>query len=710
MDRTMISYGRLGGIAWMVMVLNCLACNPAEAIRAMPGYRTAMGASSCYYVDAERGSDSNSGRYVEPIISHRDGPCRTIGAAYEKAQPGDCIFVKKGVYRETLTLSKRASASRPITIRAFPGDEGLAVISGADEIGNWQRCSSATSCDGNPNWQRIVYADVDVEVRQLFQAGSRLAPSRYPDRGWRYPTAVDEDDPTTILRDSQLQQSGRRFAGSTCHVKTNLWHIDQVTVQTDSSRDGWIELALPTRYDITPSYGYYFTHVVADINEPGEWAYDRVRGRVYLWPLGESPQQIEGTRREHGIYADPDCSYHTVQGFAVKYAIDGIRLYRTQHVTLRGNRVDYAYSSGIHGFEDSDTSIVDNTISYANHAGIQNQPLSSNALIEGNTVYATGAVDFGDDLIQGIGYGMFITGSDSRILRNRVDCSGYSGILVGGETSGKEIAYNYITNSCLSLADGGGIYTSGHSSSSAYDYYHHNIVADTWGYLGGYAEYEELCKEIPGQCRGGGCGIYLDEQGNRRIFENNTAVNCASAGIYFHCTQGNRLVGNRLYGNTQCQLLLAGKSGINSILRENDVQGNCLVATAPDQKTLQVEVEYEDVDFGESDDNCFYHPDGGGHIAIRRAFDWRNRYTTYTLAAWTDLTGKDAHSRDFSPQVGVGDASNNPICLINPSTEPATFDLADQEYRDEFGNIIRETVSVDPFGSIILFRDIAGGQ
>jgi parallel beta-helix repeat protein len=692
------------GMICVTMALNSLVgCRTGTARdEPEPTAASAQGGTS-YYVDAEYGRDSYSGRLSEPASDHLDGPFRTIQAGYGMLQPGDCLYVRQGVYRETVTLDKAASEHNPIVIQAFPGHEGKAIVSGAQEIRDWQKCLDQASCAGNPNWRHVVYANTGPQIKELFQAGLRLAPSRYPNRGWLYPTSVDKNNPDTVLLNSRLRKGDTSLVGSICHVKTNLWHIDQIPVQAYSPGAGRVTLESPTRYTISPSCGHYFTHCVADINEEGEWAYDRSRGRIYLWPIAGSPENVEGTSREYGIDAEHGCSYHTIQGLVVKCAVEGIWLYQTQHMTLKDNRVEYAYNSGIFGFEDCDTVIVGNTICYANHTGIENQPLSSSARIEGNTVYATGVRSFGDDLVEGIGYGLFITGRNAQILRNRVDCSAYTGILVGGQTSGRRIAYNYVTNSCLSLADGGGIYTGGHSDSPEYDRYEHNIVADVWGYLGGWAEYEPSCTPPDGQCRGAGYGIYLDEQGNHRTFEYNTAVRCSSGGIYFHWTQGNQLVGNKLYGNGQCQLLLSGRNEPAFMLRENNVQENFLIATEPDQNSLQIEINYQGVDFGDCDHNYFYHPQGGRHIAIRQDLGEEELHSGYTLAAWTDFSGKDAHSMDLSPEVGPDGGLTTPVCLINPSMQTVDFDLAEHEYRDAYGDIVRRTASVGPFDSVILF-------
>jgi parallel beta-helix repeat protein len=660
-----------------------------------------------YFVDADRGNDAYSGRLAQPDPSHSDGPFRTAQAGYDRLRRGDRLYIREGVYRETVTLHKRATASSPITIQAFPGEEGRAVIGAADEVLGWQRCTSQAQCAGNPNWQHIFYVDVDFEVRQLFQGGSRLRLSRYPSQGWLYPTSISWKHPNTMFFDSSLRKAEGYFTGSVCHVKTAMWHVDHIDVSAYSADDGRITLASPTRYAISPEFGYYFTNVVRAIDAPGEWAYDYVQQRVYLWPEGESLDGIEASVREFGIDTYEGCSYHVIEGLAIKYAAeDGIRLYRTDHMTVRNNTIDYSYAAGLREYEGTYACLIGNTVSFSNVRGITDRALSSFHLVQGNTVYATGAQNFGDDAAGGEGHGIFIGGSHADVIQNRVDRSSYSGIYIDGQTSGREIAYNYITDACLSLSDGGGIYTEGRSSSGEPDRYHHNIIANVWGHLGGWAGCRELYSMAPELCRGGAYGIYLDEESNSRICEDNAALHCGAAGIYLHWTKDNRLLRNTAYGNSECQILFAGKDEPRFVLQGNDMEGNLLIATQPVQVTFQLNVDYREVAFGRSDGNYFHHPTSSRHIGINRDID-RMGYIVCSLGEWQRLSGGDFHSRDLSPSVNADAPVGEAVVFINPSMATAAIDLGVQEYRDVDGMPVTGTVSVGPFECLVLFREPA---
>ena len=68
-----------------------------------------------YYVDGNAGSDSNPGTSA--------APWRSIARAWNAASAGTTINVRAGTYGEqSVLMSKTASASNPITVRAAPGE------------------------------------------------------------------------------------------------------------------------------------------------------------------------------------------------------------------------------------------------------------------------------------------------------------------------------------------------------------------------------------------------------------------------------------------------------------------------------------------------------------------------------------------------------------------------------------------------------------
>lgn len=86
------------------------AVNPSK----LPA-RLAVSTGQQFYVDGEKGSDSNRGTLR--------APWRTIGRAWRSVPAGAVITVRKGTYRDGVALTGRsAPPSKPITLRAFPGE------------------------------------------------------------------------------------------------------------------------------------------------------------------------------------------------------------------------------------------------------------------------------------------------------------------------------------------------------------------------------------------------------------------------------------------------------------------------------------------------------------------------------------------------------------------------------------------------------------
>jgi hypothetical protein len=209
----------------------------------------AASAAATYFVDANSpyARDTNPGTEALPF--------QTIGKATSLVNTGDTVFVKAGVYRETVILSRSGTSTTatgrtgavtvtsPITLAAYPGHEGQAIINAAEPLTNWRPCTGPQQYAGNPHWEHIYWADVaalvqshpdsNFAVRQVFQHGKLLPRSRYPDTGWSYPTSMP--DPMRSFTDETLYQPNGYFTGAVCHVKTAVWQIDQIPIASFSN-------------------------------------------------------------------------------------------------------------------------------------------------------------------------------------------------------------------------------------------------------------------------------------------------------------------------------------------------------------------------------------------------------------------------------------------------------------------------------------------
>ncbi len=681
--------------------------------------------AAIYFVDANHPNARDTNPGTETL------PFKTISKATSLVNAGDTVFIKGGIYRETVTLSRSGTSATatartgpvtitsPITFQAYPGHEGKVVVTAAEPIANWRRCTGPQDCAGNPNWAHIYRADVAAlvqahpssrfAVRQVFQHGKLLPRSRYPDTGWHYPTS--ESSSLTTLIDNTLSQPAGYFTGAVCHVKTRLWHIDPIPIVAFSR--GTITLSEGPPHEITTRYGYYITSIVGEINAEGEWSYDPAQKKIFLWPLEDVPDGVEFSYRQYCVRANAGTAWNVVRGLTLRHAyLDGLWVYRSNNLCIENNTVEYVCGLGIRvqgdGGACDDNEILRNTVRYCGYCGISVSRDCSRNSVEGNYVYATGTDTFAGDLLYGQTQAIYVAGPYTRVYNNRVDRCGYVALYITGPTLSRDISYNYVTNAGLALADGGGIYTGSYSGVPEKNHIHHNIIADSIGCLSMDRNYDNGRAPTPSTHSGVFHGIYVDEAGNHNLIEHNTVINCRTHGITFHWAPDNVVQKNTIYGNRETQVCFNGDDEEGRRLVDDVLLDNILFSTAPQQYTLWVGMNYDGIRFGQSDRNYFYNPYKDSHIFVSWLDPSTNIRTTedLTLYEWCQLSRYDVNSRDFSYLEQRNDltlASPRASRIIyNTALSPLTVDLAGKQYCDVEGNRVPEKVTLPPFESKIL--------
>jgi len=555
-----------------------------------------------------------------------------------------------------------------------------------------------------------AHSDKEFAVRQVFQRGERLPRSRYPNTGWRYPTAVA--DSKDAFSDSTLEKPRGYFEGAVCHIKTAMWRIDQVPIA--SFTESTITLARkPNPWnEISTQYGYYLTSIVGEIDEEGEWAYDPAHRRLYLWPRGHHPDDVEFTYRESCLRTYDKVSFTVIRGLTMRYPYQyGVWLYLANHMTLESNAIEYPFAFGIHLQSTygpcNDNQILRNTIKYSGYRAISVDTGAVRCNIEGNHVYATGVEHFGEDLMNGPSEGIYVGGPSARIYHNRIDRVGNVGLYLHGEARNREVSYNYITNTGLALSDTGGIYAAGVCNGPEKDRIHHNIIVDSIGCRTMDRQFDPGTAPAIETHSGDASGIYVDEEGNNRIIEHNTVIGCRFAGILFHWAPGNLVQKNTLYGNGTAQVYLSGNNQPRKTLVDDVLLDNILFATEERQRTLYLAINYHNVRFGQSDRNDLYHPFRNEHIYLhhRSALGGVVR-EAITLDQWRALSGYDRTSTEFARlDRFAGMSIPRPVksrIIYNATLDAASVDLGSDTYCDVQGNKVYGQVTLQPFESKIL--------
>lgn len=563
--------------------------------------------AAVYYVSPS-GNDSNNGTSTAT-------PWRTLARVQQfssSAVAGDQVLFQRGAtFTGQLTWYGSGSAASNIIIGAY-GTGALPVINGAVAVSGW------TQHSGN-----IYKASVAGSVKYVFVNGALQTLARYPNTGWlRVNTST-----ATSLTSTNITQASGYWNGASLVIRSTNWCYENRVINAHTGST----ISYPNITYTTGNYnwGFFLCNKLSELDAPGEWFHDAATGTLYLWaPTGGNPstQVVEASLHDHGIF--------------IEWQRSRIRI---QDIAFRGQRLTGVYNTGsfntVNGctFEKSYHGIQSygGTNTYSNNT-FQNTYAAAMAVIDnGTTISGNTLTDIA--LVAGLGetafgyHGMRVGGGTNVIRQNRIHNTGNSGIFVG-ETA--TVERNVISNFCVTVNDGGGIYWDNGQNMLIQD----NVIRDGVGNIESAAtNYSVNGRILP--------GIYFGNAVIQNcIVQRNTVSNC-SIGIQVDHTmvsQNNQVKDNILFNNG-VQLNITDMSNVNGPgatppyykASYNTVySGNQLYSLAPDQLCMQVWNYYlqGNVDFGTFTNNKLYNP--FNEMSIRNWNLGAGNSKTYSLERW----------------------------------------------------------------------------
>jgi len=273
------------------------------------------------------GSDQAIGSIVNPI--------QTIQHAILRAKPGDTIYLREGVYRESITLNnKSGNIGAPLTIKAYNGENP--VISGLDVLKlDWK----ATEQPG------IYVSSLDLEsISQLFYNSKPLLEARWPkcpkdkNGDWNFfspnvwASANKSGNSYGKIVCSELAKTGWNVTGAkallnvdhqffcwtrlvrTHEIGSDTFTYDQDLGKSVNKRD---EAGILGKWN--QGNKFYLFGLKQFLTDPGEWYYDVSNKKLYLFSLnGRNPNEgiLEIKTREWGFIADSRSCYLTIDGIS----------------------------------------------------------------------------------------------------------------------------------------------------------------------------------------------------------------------------------------------------------------------------------------------------------------------------------------------------------------------------------------------------------
>jgi parallel beta-helix repeat protein len=574
----------------------------------IPAYAHAI----TYYVDSTAGDDSYTGTAITT-------PWKTIAKVNGRTfLPGDFVLFKSGcIWREQLTVPSSGTAGNPITFGAYSSG-GKPVISGADTVGT----SGWTLYSGN------IYVTTVGSItppNQLYVDGTYYDVARHPNRGWLLATANSMD--TTSIIDTNFTLPADQVVGATIMVQAVPWSVTTSTATAYDSATHKLTLTAPV-YDTSlvmlTGYGYYLQDKLWMLDSPGEWYFDPVAGRLYLWaPAGDSPvsHTVEVSNRSYGVL-NYGKDYVTIEDLAITKAnwrdvnISGAKNVIIKKLEVSGGKI------GVYVVNTSNSSLNNNWVQNTLSTGILLDTKSNNYIdILNNTINNAGNVGLSPRMSLA---GIYATGSMLNVKNNTVINSGYIGIRIEG--SEIVVENNTIDRSCLVFNDCGGIYTFGRYTGDIHKTISGNTVTNSIGNFSGTPK-----KSTQAQ------GIYLDDFAHDTSVLNNVISN-ADYGIFIHAGHNNTVIGNTVYSSRSYALLINENIGAPGVAHDNVVSGNTFETISIGATASYYSLTEPLTNFGTYDYNRYYHPNSDYVVS--------NQFINYSLLSWRQVSGQDLNSTD----------------------------------------------------------------
>jgi len=528
---------------------------------------------------APDGNDQWSGRQATASPGQSDGPFRTLPRAQaavrdarrQGAATGPITVLIRGTHRlrEPLIFTPDDSGSEkcPITWKSAPGQR--AILSGGRPITGWRPAADGLWTADVPDAKagRLYF-------RQLFVDGRRATRARSPNEGFYHVEALVDAPPgkwnTGVDR--------FRFGGQDiqrCADPNNLelvvfhsWNTSRVRVASVDTQQRVVTFTGPTIFRPLawdPQQRYYVENAAELLDAPGEWFLDASTGRVSYKPRpGEDPGRleivapvltelirIEGNPDqdrfvehleladlilEHADWSLGPKGYGDPQAAATVPAVvsaRGVRRCRVEGCEIRhvGNYGVW-FSRGC-----KDNRIVGNHLHDLGAGGVRlgepvmppnDQTTSTGNLISNNYIHDGGLVYAG-------AVGIWLAqASDNEVSHNEIHSFDYSGMSIGWNWSDtptrtlrNRIERNHVHHVVRGvLSDAGGIYTLGRQTGTII---RNNVFHDIFPYRGNPAM---------------AWGIYLDQDSNGLLVEDNVVFNTLTGGIMNTGSHGNVIRNN----------------------------------------------------------------------------------------------------------------------------------------------------------------------
>jgi len=596
--------------------------------------------------------------------------------------PGDKIlFERNGEWFGTITLLNTSGTSgSPITFGAY-GSGDNPKIKGSKVIEDtWTQNGNIWSAT-NTEYPELV---TNVVIDDAYMTLARL-----PKTGYNKITGYNLK---TVISDNQLSVTNNYWQDAECAVRTKHWIIDRVPVQ--SQIGGTITFSVELTYTPDVNYGYFFQNHIHCLTAEGEWIYNTGTKTISLFTSNDpNSRTVEITYFDY-IFKIENSNFITIQDIDLSMSrLVDINASSSNNIIIKDVSVSFSGENGIDLNTCHNATIENCILSDINNRGILALNCDNTSITDctiDNVAMIAGRSKSGN--AQGIG--VIIDGGDNHLLQyNRITNIGYNGVSFYRGTN-TLIQYNYVAYTNMVKDDGAGIYAWGQINIPG-NIIDHNIVLYTIGAPEG-TPYESI--NLPATS-----GLYTDDGSTNISITNNTSA-YALRGILLHNSSDIIISGNTTYSNKYDQITYVDHSA--AVEFENiETRNNILLCDDGDFRTMYFLEIQDEANNGEFIFEKNYHlkpfTDRNSDI-IQSHYGFGN----FSYVEWLN-SGNEINPISTPILFSESNVPKEDFILFeyNDTKTPKVVPL-DGTYRDIDNNIVISDITLEPFTSVILFKEI----